>query len=205
MLKFIQNLRETLWASNRSRYLGDISTLKIILAKPQENSELAQKVVPLLKNNNQEIRLEDLSKYKEGSLGHAYYNFLVRHKLSPINFSGKYSSYYEKYPLDIRYTRIHDLYHVLLDFDTSIAGELGVYAFVKAKNYSTALNEAYKFGKLLARFYYWQKPQIVTEYNQKGFNLAKKSEELITINWEERFSDNLESIRKEFRLVDEFN
>ncbi|MDJ0736688.1 MAG: Coq4 family protein [Nostocaceae cyanobacterium] len=74
-----------------------------------------------------------------------------------------------KHPL--RYVVTHDIFHVLLDFDTSYAGEIGVLAFTVSQNYSKSL----KIGFWLAIFLY---PIIAPKQIQAIFNHVNKAQKI---------------------------
>ncbi len=129
-LKTLFEIIKILWSGDN---VGDVAVLKLSLFSRSEGllptSEAARK---MKETNFKAIEIEELALYPAGSFGRAYFEFMKRHRLKPFNFSDRVESYYENYPIAIRYARIHDMVHVLLGFEADFEGELGVYAFVGA-------------------------------------------------------------------------
>ena len=59
----------------------------------------------------------------------------------------------------LRYTVTHDIFHVLLGFDTSYAGEMGVFAFTIAQNYSKTIGRIRAFSYICVSAYLHQSSQ----------------------------------------------
>ena len=77
--------------------------------------------------------------------------------------------------LTIRYPILHDTFHVLLGFDTSLAGELGVWSFVAAQHYSPAYERAALIGRWVTRLltpWQWKRLHI---HEQRGKRLGAKA------------------------------
>lgn len=73
----------------------------------------------------------------EGTLGRAYVTFLDAHGLRPFRLPPDVDpELVERNLLTARYSLVHDVFHVLTGFDTSWAGELGVWGFVAAQGYA---------------------------------------------------------------------
>ena len=101
---------------------------------------------PALKNQLQEfvgyyptIDLEELSQLPEGTLGYEYAQHMKQNNIQPLQISPDLKEEANRSPFALRYTVTHDIFHVLLGFDTSYAGEMGVFGFTVGQNYSKML------------------------------------------------------------------
>ncbi|NJN23330.1 MAG: hypothetical protein HC810_01565 [Acaryochloridaceae cyanobacterium RL_2_7] len=93
------------------------------------------------------VDLEALRQLPEGTLGHAYAQHMQENGIYPLVISPDLQAEAHQDPFALRYTATHDIFHVLLGFDTSYAGEMGVFAFTVAQNYSQFLNAYMPFAK----------------------------------------------------------
>ncbi len=81
------------------------------------------------------IDLSELIQLPPGTFGHEYASYMQRNQLQPINVSPKLTEIPQNNVFALRYAVTHDIFHVLLGFDTSYAG-IGVLAFAVAQKYS---------------------------------------------------------------------
>lgn len=136
--------------------LGDVAVLKVTLFQQNEGESRYREAVEALKDRNFDIlRLEELKEMPEESFGRAYYEFMVRNELKPFNFSENIKALFDRYPVTVRYARVHDMFHTLLGFEADLSGEVGVYAFVGKQNYSTFLNKAARTGGRMRWLLFW--------------------------------------------------
>ncbi len=96
------------------------------------------------------IDLQALKALPEGSFGRSYALYMERHKLRPFTVSPDLEAEVRHNVFSVRYAVTHDIFHLLLGFDTTLAGEIGVISFSAAQGYSRSL----RFGLFLARFLY---------------------------------------------------
>ena len=75
------------------------------------------------------IDLKKLSQLPEGTFGREYAHHLRDNNLKPLNISPELHDVAKRNVFALRYAVTHDIFHVLLEFDTSYAGEIGVLAF----------------------------------------------------------------------------
>lgn len=187
-------------ALRNKKFIGDIALLKAALLSPSENLSLKKKTQELLENNRVQPKLEDLARYTEGSLGKEYYHFIKKNNLDLLNFSSNHTQLLQKYPVSARYIQLHDLYHVLLGFDTSILGELAVYSFIRQKEYSSTLNSSYSVAKAISFILYIFNLKLLKEFDNRGRQLGLTSKELISVDWHKRLQEPLADLRKEFQI-----
>ena len=106
----------------------DAPAMRTMLARPEVARFLAERRPPL------RFELAALRALPEGSLGRAFAAFLDQRGLDP---AGLYHSDdsgtadHERFKLHME--RSHDLWHTVLGFDTDVAGELGLQAFMIAQ------------------------------------------------------------------------
>jgi ubiquinone biosynthesis protein COQ4 len=186
----------------KSENLGDFAILKA--------DALGSKANPAIESNLQQvvgyyppIDLEKLSQYPQGSFGREYAEHMKANQLKPFNVSPQFDEIARRNVFALRYVVTHDIFHVLLGFDTSYAGEIGVLAFAAEQNYSPSL----KTGLKLARFIYpllapFQIKAIFANL-RKGKELAKNTKFLLGIRFEEYWKQPLSEVRAELGLKTE--
>lgn len=122
--------------------IGDVAAYKglIIDARPRAELQLA---LSQLADPLPAIDLVQLRKLEKGSFGRIYADHMDDCGLTPLQFSAQCRADLKGKPLlSPRYTLFHDVFHVLLDQDTSLAGECVVWSFVSGQQYSSAFDKA---------------------------------------------------------------
>ena len=123
-----------------------------------------------------DISLDELKAQPSGSFGKTLAQFLERNQIQPLQISPTARAELKDAPvLAIRYPILHDAFHVLLEFDTSLAGELGVWSFVAAQQYSPAFEQAALVGRWFTRLLMpWQWGRL-RAYEEKGRRLGRQA------------------------------
>jgi len=182
----------------KGQYLGDTATLKLqISAQKDYKSQYFQSALSLRELTFQPLSLSKLQKLPPTSLGFEYAKFLKENNLRPLNFSSLSYEAYQHYPVSMRYVRIHDFVHCLLNFKTNIAGEVGVYAFIGEQNYNQTLNRAARFALLSTKVFFWR-TQELSEAIQRGKGLAREASPLILKEFENYLEVPMSQLRKEW-------
>jgi len=199
MLKKIQQLK-AIWNYKNSGNFGDFAILKSDFFGAKLNPELVNKLQPVV-GYYPPINLEKLSQYPPGSFGREYADHMQANHLKPLNISPELDVVAQRNVFALRYTVTHDIFHVLLGFDTTYAGEIGVLAFAAAQNYSSSL----KISLWLAKFLYpifapHQIKEIFANVKQ-GKELGKKADFLLAFRFEEHWSDPLNELKKNLGLL----
>lgn len=101
----------------------------------------------------------------------------------------------------MRYTVTHDIFHVLLGFDTSYAGEMGVFAFTIAQNYSKMINAFEPLVTSLYPLFFINQSQQMRANVRKGKALGKKARCLLTYRFENNWARAIADIRNELGLI----
>lgn len=182
------------------RNLGDVAALKLTILSSQEGSSrfrehaLEQEALCF-----QELKLANLERMPDGSFGKEYFDFMKRNGLQPFNFSGEVRALYNRFPVSMRYIRLHDMFHTLLGFEADMAGEFGVYAFVGKQDYTSVLTRASRAARIFAKLIFW-KTREMTEALEKGHRLSEGAEDLIAQPLESMLQRPLGQVRLEMGL-----
>ncbi len=148
-----------------------------------------------------EINLEQLSQLPEGTLGYEYAHHMKRCRIQPLEISEDLQEEADSNPFALRYIVTHDIFHILLGFDTSYPGEMGVFAFTVGQNYTKMLNIVYPIILLL--FLIIKPTQInkILADNRRGKVLGKQAKCLLAYRFEENWARQISDIRSELGLV----
>lgn len=165
--------------------LGDLVILKLAVL-PQPACEIGAAFPHL--------DIAKLRKMPKKTLGGAYAEFLDENRITPLEPTRKGSAY------ALRFTATHDLHHVVLGFDTTLAGEIGVLAF----NIGQGTVAIGSFGLGLAKILY----SIVTPWNARrisrnariGLELGRKAENVLSAPLDAWLDDSLRDVRARLKL-----
>lgn len=147
------------------------------------------------------IDFDALLAMPEGSFGFEWACFMKRNHLNPSFFQNLNSQDERSYLIN-RLHDTHDMWHVLLGFDTSEAGEAGMNAFTYAQvgSPTTCMLMAAKLvraigGQPQAR------AQMMTNI-ARGYALGMRLVPFIAIAWEECWHEPLRQLRSRVGLLD---
>ncbi|MBW4611310.1 MAG: ubiquinone biosynthesis protein COQ4 [Hassallia sp. WJT32-NPBG1] len=198
MLNKFQQIKAAL-AYKNSENFGDFAILKADLLGAKADSALSSKLQQVV-GYHPTIDLEKLSQYPPGTFGREYANHMQKNHLKPFNISPELEEIAKRNVFALRYALTHDIFHLLLGFDTSYAGEIGVLAFAAAQNYSKSL----KIGLWMAKFLYpiiaFPQRQAIFANMHKGLELGKKANFLLGYRFEEHWQEPLQDVRKNLGL-----
>lgn len=133
----------------RQGKLGDVAAYKSAILGTTAYPEIAEKLSRLT-TCCPTIDLAVLRSLPEGTFGRIYAQHMDGYHLTPLEISADVLAALPDQSLGLRYTLLHDVFHVLLGYDTSLVGEMGVWAFVDAQHYSPS----YKTAAWLAHYLY---------------------------------------------------
>jgi ubiquinone biosynthesis protein COQ4 len=148
------------------------------------------------------VDLDALSRLPDGTFGRAYVDFLRRHRLSPFVPTARVpAEVLDRSTFALRYAVTHDMIHVLLGFDTSWPGELGVLAFAAAQRTHRwvglqaaiawliyPLRTGFALGALRAAW-------------RSGFAMGARAPFLPAERLEDRFAEPLAEVRRGYNLT----
>ena len=147
------------------------------------------------------IDLEKLSQLPEGTLGYEYAQHMKENNIQPLEISPDLKEEADRDPFALRYTVTHDIFHILLGFDTSYAGEMGVFGFTVGQNYSKMLKIA---EPLILLLFFIIKPTKIKEIWQSGRigkALGKQAECLLVYHFEKNWSRPIDDVRTQLGLL----
>lgn len=197
----IKQFFQAIKIAKNTDYLGDVAILKAeafgVKLNPKHESKM-QSVI----GYHPPIDLEKLSQLPPQTLGYQYAEHMKRNHLKPFEISPEVSKIAEKNVFSLRYSITHDIFHVLLGFDTSYAGEIGVLAFAAEQNYSLTLKVSLAMAIILYPLFAPQQIPDIFSNLLVGRLLGKKAKFLLSYRFEENWEKPLIEIKKELGLVE---
>ncbi|MBH8553398.1 hypothetical protein I8751_13640 [Nostocaceae cyanobacterium CENA357] len=186
-------------AAKNSENIGDFAILKSDFLGAKVSPEIASKLQQVV-GYHPAIDLVELSQYPQDTFGRKYADHMQANHLKPLNVSPELEDVARRNVFALRYTVTHDIFHVLLGFDTSYAGEIGVLAFAAEQNYSKSLKISLWFARLLYPILApWQMKAIFINL-QKGRKLAKKADFLLGYRFENHWQEPIHEVIKRLGL-----
>ncbi len=180
--------------------LGDAGVLKLtVFGRRDPPGPHDDAVRGFAEQNFRPLDPAALARMPAGSFGRAYADFMGRNGLSPLNFSARSHPFFERYPVSIRYLRVHDLVHVLIGLEPDYPGEVGVYAFVGAQGYNRTLNRAARLARFVGRLLFPLRRRI-REAERIGREAARDARILIAEPLEEMLERPLVEVRRALGL-----
>ncbi|MGB3263882.1 MAG: Coq4 family protein [Microcoleus sp.] len=179
---------------------GDIAFLKFEVFGMSANPAIVAQMQDLA-GYYPSIDIEQLRQLPEGTLGYEYAQHMLKNGIQPLEISDDLQAEADRSPFALRYTVTHDIFHVLLGFDTSYAGEMGVAAFTIAQDYSKLLNA---FGPVMTTLYpliFRAQSQQMRANIRRGKALGKQAECLLSYRFEEDWARPIADIRAELGLI----
>ena len=149
------------------------------------------------------IDLEELSQLPEGTLGYEYAQHMKKNNIQPLEISPDLKEEADRDPFALRYTVTHDIFHILLGFDTSYAGEMGVFGFTAGQNYSKMLKIAEPLILLLLCLIKPHKIKQIWESDRIGKALGKQAECLLVYPFEKNWARPINDVRAELGLLND--
>ncbi|MBD2343291.1 Coq4 family protein [Anabaena subtropica] len=199
MLKQIQKIK-AIFAAKNSEKFGDFAILKSDLFGAKVFPKVAGKLQSVV-GYHPPINLEKLSQYPPGTFGREYADHMRENHLQPLNVSPELEDVARRNVFALRYVITHDIFHVLLGFDTSYAGEIGVLAFAAEQNYSQSLKISLWFAKILYPILAPQQIKEIFANINKGCELGKKADLLLGYRFEDHWEESIDELKKRLRLT----
>jgi ubiquinone biosynthesis protein COQ4 len=199
MLNKIEQIQKLITYKNSNNY-GDFAILKSELLGAKVDSDVASKLEYVV-GYHPYIDLEELSKYPLGTFGREYADYMSENNLKPFNVSHELEDVAKRNVFALRYIATHDIFHLLLGFDTSYAGEIGVLAFAATQNYSKSLKYSLWLAKLIYPIIAPQQRQAIFANVQKGIELGQKVQFLLGYRFEEHWQEPINKLRTQLGLT----
>ena len=179
---------------------GDIAFLKIELLRIGGNADLSAQLQNVA-GYYPTVDLDKLSQLPEGTLGYEYAQHMKKHNIHPLEISPDLIEAAKANPFALRFTATHDIFHILLGFDTTYAGEVGVLGFTIAQGYSKFLQAYEPIVKHLYPLILRSQAQQIRANLDRGKALGEQAKCLLVYRFEDNWSRPIEDIRAELGLV----
>ena len=146
------------------------------------------------------IDLEKLSQLSPQTFGYEYVCYLQENKLQPIKISPELAEIACDNVFAARYAVTHDMFHVLLGFDTSYAGEIGVLAFAVEQNYSRMLNFSLFPATIIYLAIAPKQFKFILANMRRGKQMAQKTRFLLNYRFEDYWSLPIDTVRSDLGI-----
>ncbi|MEC4986360.1 MAG: Coq4 family protein [Oscillatoria sp. PMC 1068.18] len=176
--------------------LGDAAILKADAFGATINPQVAAKMQAVV-GYYPSIDLEALLKLPENTFGYQYALHMKEANLKPFNVSPEMDEIAKRNVFALRYAVTHDIFHTLLGFDTSYAGEIGVLAFAVAQNYSKFLGIGLAIAKILYPILAPRQIQASFANIHKGTTMGKQVDFLLGYPFEAYWEKPLAEVKAE--------
>ena len=200
MLNKLKQIK-TAFNYKNSPNIGDFAILKSDILGATVSPEVTDKLQNVV-GYHPLIDLDKLIEYPEGSFGREYAQHMKINNLQSISISPELKDVAQRNVFALRYAITHDIFHVLLGFDTSYAGEIGVLAFAVAQNYSKSLKTGLLLAKILYPIVAPRQIKAIFENQRKGKELGQKANFLLGYRFEEHWSKALDKVREDLGLTE---
>jgi ubiquinone biosynthesis protein Coq4 len=161
-----------------------------------------ERALAALENPYPDIDLEALRAYPPSVFGRVYADHMDACGLRPFHVSHEVAA--ELGPsqiLGVRYVLLHDAFHVLLGFDTSWPGEMGVWSFVSAQRYSPDFDRGVRLARRLYPLLAPRKKAELRAADARGQHLGESAPRLLMAPIETLFAMRLEDARRQLELA----
>lgn len=200
MLNKLKQIK-TAFNYKNSPNIGDFAILKSDILGAKVSPEVADKLQNVV-GYHPLIDLDKLIEYPEGSFGRKYAEHMKRNNLQSISISPELEDIAQRNVFALRYAVTHDIFHALLGFDTSYAGEIGVLAFAAAQNYSKSLKIGLWFAKILYPIVAPRQIKAIIVNQRKGKELGQKAKFLLGYRFEEHWNEALSKVKEDLGLTE---
>lgn len=184
----------------RQGKLGDVAAYKSAILGTKTYPEIAEKLSRLA-TCFPHIDLAALRRLPEGTFGQIYAQHMDEFHLTPLEISPDVIAQLSDQSLGLRYTLLHDVFHVLLGYDTSLVGEMGVWAFVDAQHYSPSYQTAAWLAHYLYPLVIPHRYRQLRAIEQHSRRLGQQAACIIAHPLEDYWSEPLSMVRSRVGLA----
>lgn len=200
MMTRMQMIKEAARLLSNPKTMGDGAVLKADAFGARIAPRLSAELEPV-RGYLPTIDLDHLRTLPEGTLGHAYAVYMAENHLVPFQVSPTYRSIAERNVFAVRYAVTHDIFHLLLGFDTTLPGEIGVLAFAVGQGYSRAQSISLVMALILYPLRVpWKIGQIIGNV-RRGLAMGRRAKCLLARRFEEEWDKRLVDLRAELQLA----
>ncbi len=181
--------------------LGDLAVLKMDGLGVDARLEHRAALDPV-RGYLPEVDLQALARLPEGTFGRAYATFMSEHGLDPFVLTDAVDDEIRgRNAYGIRVATTHDMLHVLLGFDTSWEGELGVLAFSHGQRWAAYLPIAVLFAWVIYPLRTGLALRRLWRAYDRGLRLGEAAPFVLGVRLEERFAEPLDRVRADLGLA----
>jgi ubiquinone biosynthesis protein COQ4 len=200
ILEIMRYFPEFIKILRKGDYTGDAVILKSLFGKFEPSPKVAS-LIEGISHSPPDFSDIDFMSMPTGSFGWSYGHFMMQQNLKPFRFSGKYKDLMVRNYLPIFYASVHDFFHVLTGYDTSLAGEAGVWGFVAGQEISPQAKGAYNLTQLLYPIVNPRQRQLIRRAGTEGFQNGQKAHLVLSIDFRAEFPRPLSEIRSKYNIV----
>jgi ubiquinone biosynthesis protein Coq4 len=145
-------------------------------------------------------KLEELAKLPADTLGGAYARHMKANNLRQDYYQHVTPRHRMQY-LRLRIRQTHDIWHVLTGLGTDDFAEIGIQGFY-AGQFITSMAAIIAAGAILKsvlRGRFDELEKYVDAFCE-GYCAGKRAESLLAVRWEELWGENLDSLRRRYRI-----
>lgn len=195
----LQRLYQAFVAYRHSDNLGDFALLKADAFRVEVEPAIANKMAQI-RGYTPQVDLAELIKLPAGTFGREYASFMQKNGLKPLNISPELAEVGQNNLFALRYAVTHDMLHVLLGFDTTYAGEIGVLAFAVAQKYSRLQNASLAIARLLYPLLAPRQFRGIRENINRGRSIGEEAVFLLNYRFEDCWHESLASLRQKLKI-----
>ena len=180
--------------------IGDAAVLKGELAGGGARPEIEAQLRGMAQTFPR-VDADALRQLPRGTLGREYAEFLHGAGLHPFKLSAEIDpAMLERNMFIARYGLLHDVFHVLTGFDTTWAGELGVWAFVAAQGYTRGHWIAVFMACLIYPFLAPLQIPRLWRNLRRGIAMGRAAATLIVVPFETMWERSVDDLRRELDI-----
>jgi ubiquinone biosynthesis protein Coq4 len=147
-----------------------------------------------------DYHLDKLQLLEPGSLGRAYADHMLSLQLNP-DFYRHLEIKNDTAFVIMRLRQTHDLWHVITGFDTSVAGEIGLQAFMAAQTFLPTSFILLAGGMFQSAVKHPELADVLMENIITGWKLGKKAKLIFGLDWEANWHTPLEDLRRQYHIA----
>lgn len=145
------------------------------------------------------VDLRALAATPAETLGGAYARFMLERSLKPEDLPELQACSEVEYLVAHMY-ETHDLWHVVTGFDTDLPGEIALQAFYLAQQRSYLPFFALAAVFLNTAVYAYEEKSRRLDALAEGWQLGKRAESLVGIDWRQQLGRSLKDVRRDLGL-----
>lgn len=197
----MQLIRRMLRARRDPACFGDFGLLKMeLFGGLRPNPGVLEQMSDVV-GYHPRIDLAELATLPAGSFGRIFADHMMQYRITPLNVSSDLEDIAQRHVIGLRYLVTHDMFPTLLGFDTSYAGEMGVYAFARAQEYSSQITWVYRAARVLYPVFAPTTIGKIRRARRWGLQMGREAKFLLGYRFEDNWHRPLDEIRAELGVT----